>query len=180
MLEQGHWKRRKDIMYYSKVSSPSLKFIFKGVCRPVSHLMHKKPCVAVFILNTLSHTVDTAADFPPGHIRVGVSTGTILCCNSVRPLAVSISLPVGAEISHKLFSFCPSLIPGSPRCAVEPQCPSTASGRKSKCLWARGKHFWLLQNPCCFMPCMKEFAACSNSSKQLSNKCLYSNIKHFF
>lgn len=76
--------------------------------------MHKKPCVAVFTFKTHYQTVDTAADFPPEHISIGLSSGTILCCNSVQLLAVSISLPGDAEISHKLFSFCPSLIPGSP------------------------------------------------------------------
>lgn len=30
-------EKKKDIMYYSEVSSLGLKFIFKGVCKPVSH-----------------------------------------------------------------------------------------------------------------------------------------------
>lgn len=171
ILEQGHWNRRKGyiVLFRSPVWSLSSR-----VC-----LMHKKPCVAVFIFKTRYQTVDTAADFPPEHISIGLSSETILCCNSVWLLPVSISLPGNAGISHKLFSSCPSLIPGSPKWAAEPLCPGTASGRKSKCCWARGKHFWLFWSPCCFMPCMKEFSACSNPSKTLKKMSVFKHNTFF-
>lgn len=94
-------------------------------------------------------------------------------------LAASIPLPGDVEISQKLFFFCPSPVPGSPRWATEPRRPSTASGRRSKCRWARGEHFWLFWRPCCFMPCINEFAACSNPSSAFKQTSAFKH-KTFF
>lgn len=97
----------------------------------------------------------------------------------MQPLAASIPLPGDVEISQKLFFFCPSPVPGSPWRATEPRRPSTASGRRSKCRWARGKHFWLFWRPCCFMPCINEFAACSNPSSAFKQTSAFKH-KTFF
>lgn len=151
-----------------KVQCTSQKpFLLVWSLSSLSFLCKKKSCLAVFIFKTHYQTVDIAANLPPEHISIGLSSETIPCCNAVQPLAPSTSLPNNVEILHKLFSFCPSPIPGSPRQAAEPRRPSPASGRRSKCRWARGKHFWLLWRPCYFTPCINEFAACSNPSSSL-------------
>jgi len=87
--------------------------------------VHKKnPCLAVLVFKTCCQTVDIAADLPPEHISVGLSSEIILCCNAVQLLTASISLPSDVKILYKLFSFCPSPIPGSLRQAAEPWRPA--------------------------------------------------------
>lgn len=82
-------------------------------------------------------------------------------------LATSLLLPADVKILQKLFSFCPSLIPGIPRQAAETWHPGTGSGKVVEVPLSQRETFLAPLETLQFHSCINEFAAGSNPSSAL-------------
>lgn len=94
-------------------------------------------------------------------------------------LATSLLLPGDVKILQKLFSFCPSLIPGIPRQAAETRHPGTASRKVVEVPLSQRETFLAPLETLLFHSCINGFAAGSNPSSALKQMYAFKH-KPFF